>query len=75
MERGNWLIVENCNFSITCLYEIEYLLEQANENWHPKFRLWLIFNEDLIKRKKIPISLLLRSLKGKSNTIKICITL
>lgn len=64
MDRGNWLIVQNCNFSVHFLYEIEYLLEQANESWHSNFRLWLIFNEDSLLSKSFPISLLLRSLKG-----------
>lgn len=64
MERGDWLIVHNCNFSISFVYKMEYLLEQANKNWHTNFRLWLIFNEDSVMNKLIPISLLLRSLKG-----------
>jgi len=64
MERGNWLIVQNCNFSVSFLYETEYLLEQANGNWHSNFRLWLIFNENSLENKSFPVSLLLRSLKG-----------
>lgn len=64
MDRGNWLIVQNCNFSEHFLYKIEYLLGKANENWNPNFRLWLIFNEDSLQSKSFPISLLLRSLKG-----------
>lgn len=64
MCRGNWLIVQNCNFSIRFLYGIEYILEQANESWHPNFRLWLIFNGDSSLSDSFPISLLLRSLKG-----------
>lgn len=64
MDRGDWLIVHNCNFSISFVYKIEYLLEQRNTNWHSNFRLWLIFNEDSGISKLIPISLLLRSLKG-----------
>lgn len=64
MSRGNWLIVQNCNFSIHFLFEIEYLLEQANESWHQNFRLWLIFNQVSLSEESFPISLLLRSLKG-----------
>lgn len=64
MYRGNWLIVQNCNFSIRFLFNIECILEQANENWHPNFRLWLIFNGYSSLSGSFPISLLLRSLKG-----------
>lgn len=64
MDRGNWLIVQNCNFSERFLYKIEYLLEKANENWNPNFRLWLIYNEYSLNSKSFPTSLLLRSLKG-----------
>jgi len=69
--RGNWLVVQNCNFSARFLYEIEYILEQANECWHPNFRLWLIFNGDSLLCDSFPISLLLRSLKG--NIVLTCI--
>lgn len=64
MDRGNWLIVQNCNFSIFFLNEIENLLEQANENWSLNFRLWLVFNENSSLSTLFPISLLLRSLIG-----------
>eukprot|EP00102_Acyrthosiphon_pisum_P024426 XP_016661636.1 PREDICTED: dynein heavy chain 10, axonemal-like [Acyrthosiphon pisum] len=75
MYRGNWLIVQNCNFSVRFLYGIEYILEQANESWHPNFRLWLIFNGDSSLSDSFPISLLLRSLKviiEPSNHMKMC---
>ncbi|VVC32081.1 Dynein heavy chain, domain-2,Dynein heavy chain domain,Dynein heavy chain, domain-1,Dynein heavy chain, P- [Cinara cedri] len=75
MHRGNWLIVQNCNFSIPFLCEMEHLLEQANKSWHLNFRLWLIFNDDSILNKSFPISLLLRSLRvivEPSNCMKIC---
>jgi len=71
MYRGNWLIVQNCNFSVHFLYETEYILEQSNESWHPNFRLWLIFNGDSLSSDSFPISLLLRTLKG--NVVLICI--
>jgi len=64
MYRGNWLIVQNCNFSIRFLYDIEYILEQENECWHQNFRIWLIFNGYPSLSDSFPISLLLRSLKG-----------
>jgi len=64
MHRGNWLIVQNCNFSVRFLYGIEYILEQANESWHQNFRLCIIFNGDSSPSDSFPISLLLRSLKG-----------
>lgn len=65
MDRGNWLIVQNCNFSDFFLNEIENLLEQSNENWSSNFRLWLIFNENVSLSQPFPVSLLLRSLIGK----------
>lgn len=64
MDRGNWLVVQNCTFSVTFLRKTEYLLERANGNWHPNFRLWLILDEHSLPSESLPISLLLRSIKG-----------
>lgn len=62
-------MVQNCNFSVSFLHKMEYLLEQANDSWHPNFRLWLVCNEDPFFKKSLPVSLLLRSLKGNEKTI------
>ena len=58
VQRGNWLMLQNCHLLVKWLRELEKAIEKI-QNPHPEFRLWLTTQAT----PDFPIGILQRSLK------------
>lgn len=58
MNRGNWLMLQNCHLLIRWLPFIEHTIEETNK-CHPNFRLWLTTDPT----PNFPIGILQKSFK------------
>lgn len=58
IQRGQWLMLQNCHLLVNWLYELEKVLEKLVKP-HPDFRLWLTTEPT----SKFPIGILQRSYK------------
>ncbi|XP_075235578.1 dynein axonemal heavy chain 10-like isoform X2 [Lycorma delicatula] len=59
INRGNWLMLQNCHLPISFIRTLEKILDK-NTKPHPDFRLWLTTDPT----PSFPISVLQRSTKG-----------
>ncbi|CAD8156782.1 unnamed protein product [Paramecium pentaurelia] len=41
IQRGGWVLLQNCHLAISWMNDLERICEELNENIHKDFRLWL----------------------------------
>ncbi|XP_050548553.1 dynein axonemal heavy chain 10-like isoform X2 [Daktulosphaira vitifoliae] len=61
MDKGNWLILQNFNFTKSFILKIQYILYEKNQPCHPNFKLWVLLEP--LSIIQYPSTFLLRSLK------------
>lgn len=59
MNRGEWILLQNCHLSVSWLPKLEAIVEGLSEDINPGFRLWMTS----MPSKVFPVSALQNSVK------------